>query len=81
MVHYLDEPFALQKSQLTQALALLWDLAYWRTSPLSRDERAVCARMVYRLSRLLTELEVRPDMLTIRRGEEDQRGETHGSLP
>jgi hypothetical protein len=81
MPRFLDEPLVLQKSQLTQALALLWDLAYGRTSPLPRYERAVCACMVYRLSRLLTALEVRPDMLTIRRGEEDQRGETQGSLP
>jgi hypothetical protein len=81
MAHDLDEPFALQKSQRTHALALFRDLAYGRSSPLPRYERAVCARMVYRWSRLLTALEVRPDMLTIRRGDEDQRGETQGSLP
>ena len=46
MPRFLDEPFALQKSQLTHALALVWDLAYWRTSPLPRYERAVCACMV-----------------------------------
>ena len=57
MAHDLDEPFALQKSQRTHALARLRDLAYGRTSPLPRYERAVCPRMVYRLSRLLTELE------------------------
>ena len=68
---YLDEPFALQRSQLRQALALLRDLSDTRISPLPQEERAVCARMVYRLSRLLTELEVRPDMMAIRRGEEE----------
>jgi hypothetical protein len=57
MAHDLDEPFALPKSQRTHALARLRDLAYGRTSPLPRYERAVCPRMVYRLSRLLTELE------------------------
>jgi hypothetical protein len=46
MPRFLDEPFALQKSQLTHALALVRDLAYWRTSPLPRYERAVCACMV-----------------------------------
>ena len=37
--------------------------------------------MVYRLSRLLTALEVRPDMLTIRRGEEERRGEPTAPAP
>ena len=81
MPRFLDEPFVWQKSQSTHALTTVRELAYWRTSPLPRYERAVCARMVYRWSRLLTALEVRPDMLTIRRGDEDQRGETQGSLP
>jgi hypothetical protein len=57
MPRFLDEPFVLQKSQITHAFAIVRDLAYWRTSPLPQYERAVCARVVYRLSRLLTELE------------------------
>ena len=57
MPRFLDEPFVWQKSQSTHALTTVRELAYWRTSPLPQYERAGCARMVYRLSRLLTELE------------------------
>ena len=53
MPRFLDEPFVLQKSQITHAFAIVRDLAYWRTSPLPQYERAVCARGITHKSSLL----------------------------
>jgi hypothetical protein len=78
---FLDEPYALEKNRIDRAMALWRDRAYGRPSSLPERARARCARMGARRSRIRRDLETRPEMVTIRRGEADARGETDRPHP
>lgn len=76
MPHYLDEPYVLQVVQIELAQDLLRVLAHHEMSPLPERHRAICARMVLRLTQMRRELEQAAEQVAEERYAEDHRGNT-----
>jgi hypothetical protein len=68
---YLDEPFALERTMLEQALDVLRPLANGHLSPLPARMRGQIARMYVTLAGFTRELRDHPDALTYERADED----------